>query len=605
MVATPAWAAPPTPPLPDCATTVTADHLTPGQSAVGFTVAQGSTVQSFHVKILGVLRDGIAPGRDLIVVDTSGPLIDQGGGIWFGMSGSPVYTLGGRLIGSISYGFSSTSSIAGVTPADPDMLGVLGEAESTLAPSARTSPSPRRVALPAHMRARISRVERVKRAAVGRDMARLEVPVSISGLTGQRRAMIRRGAREHHLPFFVPNVAGSSASAGGFGSVAPGDSFAAVVSYGDVTFGGIGTATYVCDGKALAFGHPFFFTGPATLGASAASALGIVNDPVFGPFKLAAVTDPLGTVDRDRLAGLRAELGAPVTTVPVIQDTTSLDTGRSRTGGETDIVQGAKAGFEGSLPFLAWVHSISNIDSVFDQVGRGSARISWTIRGIREHSSHGWTLTRSNRWISHGDISKASTLELFSTLATLSEQKLAHIAFTGVHIRVEVTQQSPRLTIHKVLWSKNGRAYRPARALHVDPGQRVLAHVRLRASGGGGQKTVSMRFKVPRRGGAVGLLTVGGGGSTNHVDPFCALLGICGGAEHAKSFTRLLAKLRSRPRNSDLVGQLDARHRSEVVVRHQPRVIDGRAKLLLVIGGGRHHHHHHPGDSVVHAARRG
>jgi hypothetical protein len=53
------------------------------------------------------------------------------------------------------------------------------------------------------------------------------------------------------------------------------------------------------------------------------------------------------------------------------------------------------------------------------------------------------------------------------------------------------------------------------------------------------------------------------------------------------------------------VGQLDARHQSEVVVRHQPRVIDGRAKLLLVIGAGRHHHHHDSGVSVVHAARRG
>jgi hypothetical protein len=102
----PASADPPDPPLPECADTVTPDQLSTGQDGAGYTVRQGTTVESFDVKILGVMHDGIAPGRDLIIVDASGTPIDEAGGIWSGMSGSPVYTLDGKLIGAIAYGFS-------------------------------------------------------------------------------------------------------------------------------------------------------------------------------------------------------------------------------------------------------------------------------------------------------------------------------------------------------------------------------------------------------------------------------------------------------------------------------------------------------------------
>ncbi len=599
VLATPGWAAPPTVPLPPCADTVTPDQLSVGQDAIGFTVSQGSTVDSFEVEILGVLRSGIAPGRDLIVVDASGPAIDQGGGIWFGMSGSPVYTLDGQLIGAIAYGFSTTSSIAGVTPADPDMLRVLDQpqARSSGPPAPRSDP-PRKVQLSHRIRARIARRERLKATAIDTDMTQLQVPVSLSGLTPTRRGMLRRAAIEADLPFFVPKVAGSSGSAkaGSFGTVAPGDSFAAVASYGDLTFAGIGTATYVCDGQALAFGHPFRLSGPTVFGASAATAFGIVTDPLFGPYKFAAVTDPLGVVDQDRLAGIRTQLGSPIRTVPITQDTTSLDTGLSRTGGETDVVQGADVGFEGSLPFLAWMHSISNIDAVFDQVSGGGSRISWTIRGVKKPSGRDWKLARSNRWVSNGDISQTSASELFFTLLALDGQRLARIRFTGVDARVAVTEQINKLTIRKVLWSTHGSRYRPARRLRVDPGQRIFARVRMRPSAGGRAQTASMKFRVPRRAGRVGLVTIGGGGSGKQGDPLCVLEHACGGHGKAKSFAALLAKLRHRPHNSDLVGQLDAGRRTQRVIRHEGQVVDGQSRLVLLTGGPhrRHHRPHHP-----------
>ncbi len=590
--AIPASAAPPTPPLPACADTVTAAHLSPGQSAVGYSVTQGSTVESFGVKVLGVMRSGIAPGRDLILVDTSGPAIDEAGGIWYGISGSPVYTLGGRLIGSISYGFSSSSSIAGVTPADPDMLEVLNESHSSRA----VRRLPAKVPLTRRARERIARAEGADVAAVGTDLSRLEVPVTISGLTAARRARLRVQAMHDRLPFFIPEAAGSSAAAKApFGAVSPGDSFAAVISYGDITLAGIGTTTYVCHGKALAFGHPFFFTGPAVLGASAATTFGIVQDPVFGPYKLAAVTDPLGEVDRDRLPGIRARLGRRTPTVPITQDTTATDTGRSRRNAETDVVPGANAGFEGSVPFLAWIHSASNIDAVFDQVSGGGASIAWTVRGVKGRSGKRWSLSRANKWVSTRDISVTSTTELFSDLVALSRQRLARIAFRSVDIRVKVSARIERLALRRVLWSTDGSHYRRARHLRVEPGQRLLAHARLRSSGGGVRKA-SFAFRIPRRGARVALATVGGPGSGRSEDPFCALARACGGGPKAKSFDALLAKLRHEPRNDDLVGELDAGRRTQTVVHHEPEVVQGRAAVLLSIGGRhRGHRHHHAG----------
>jgi len=598
--ATPAAATPPSPPLPQCADTVTPDSLTPGQQAIGFSVTQGTTVRSFHVKVLGVMPSGIAPGRDLIVVDTSGAPIDQAGGIWFGMSGSPVYTMDGRLIGAISYGFSSTSTMAGVTPANPDMLQLLNPSGGGHSNAGGAS-DPRHVRLSHSARAGIARQAGVRASKVGASMSQLEVPLSVSGLAPAHRARLREAAIKHHLPFFIPTVGGSSASAKGVlgGTVSPGDSFAAALSYGDITMAGIGTTTYACHGKALAFGHPFFFTGPNRLGASAASAFGIVQDPVFGPFKLANVTDPVGMVDQDRLPGLRAQLGLAPPLVRVTQHTKSLDTGLSRTG-ETDIVRGANVDRQESVPTIAWIHSFSNIDSVFDQVSGGSAQISWTIRGDFKKSGKPWKLTRTNQWVSPKDISFTSTFELAETLDTLMSQNLASVALKGVHIDVQVQQAIKELRITGVKWSTNDRHYRKTRTLRASPGGRIFAKVRMRNSDGSHVKTTTLKLRVPRNPEKLTLVTVGGG-SSGGGDFLCAFLGVCRHGAKAKSFDALLQKLQDAPHNDDLVGTVGSlHHTSSQVVKHEPRVVSGSEFLVLKVAGGRHHHRH--GTSVPTAA---
>ena len=106
-----------------CPTVMAESDVAAGQVGTGWTVEEGQTREAFKVKILGVLPDGIAPGLDLIVIKvsdkTGNDMIARAGGIWAGMSGSPVY-IGGKLVGAVSYGLTgSPSPVGGMTPAEP------------------------------------------------------------------------------------------------------------------------------------------------------------------------------------------------------------------------------------------------------------------------------------------------------------------------------------------------------------------------------------------------------------------------------------------------------------------------------------------------------
>jgi hypothetical protein len=586
----------PAAPLPECPAAVPPSALAPGQLAIGFTVRSGETVEPFDVEILGVLEDGIAPGRDLIVVDTSGPVIDAGGGgISAGMSGSPVYTTSGELIGAVAYGFSEgPSSIGGVTPAT-DMLDVFGEPAAT---TPRTdSPS---IALGHRLRARIGAEQGVETAAVPDQMSWLKVPLSISGgLFAERRTMLQRAIDKEGLPLLVTR--GSSASAeptSPSATVEPGDAFAAALSYGDVTDAAIGTATYVCDGKVVAFGHPFFFNGQTTLGASRASVLAIVDDPTFPPFKLAAVGDPVGIVDRDRLSAIRGLLGEPIPTVPVIQDTTALDSGRTRFGAETDVVDSGGTAAE-LLPFTVATHAFTNIDSTFDQIGAGSARISFAVEGIRTDSGRHWELHRANRWTSRGDISFESVLELIGFLRQLEGQRLAPIDLGAIHIDVSVQEAVREYRVGKVRWSVGGGPFRHLRRAHVRPGEALAAKVPLAPTEGGARREVEMRFRAPERKG-VGQITVSGGGQAGSQDDLlCLLFGECA-RTRAHSFAGLLHRLRSTPRNDELVGEARVRHSTQERSAKLDRVVHGRESLIVIVGKpSGHRPHHHPGGVPV------
>ena len=302
----------------------------------GLTVVSGSTPVPFKVDVLGVLDDGVGVGRDMIMIKVSDydgqHVIDQGRGIWAGMSGSPVY-VEGKLLGAVAWGFtSSPSAIGGVTPAE-DMLDVLGLA---------TTPAKAKSAAAAGRQGQTVRRRQARPGGQGRcpdtpglTMQQLAIPLAVSGVAPKRIDRLQKDADAAGLA--VRAYAASRHAAPEAGAVPaarpkPGGNFAAAVSYGDITLAGTGTTTAVCGDQALSFGHPFNIAGPVSNGANDADVLSVVIDDVYGSFKMSNIGDDFGTVDQDRWAGIRADL----TRTPQMTEVTTTihngDSHKERTG---------------------------------------------------------------------------------------------------------------------------------------------------------------------------------------------------------------------------------------------------------------------------------
>ena len=87
-----------------------------GLRGVAYTVFEGVVPEPMEVEILGVLKDSLGPGQDMILARLHGTKPEYTG-VVAGMSGSPVY-IDGRLLGALSYriGQFSKEPIAGITP---------------------------------------------------------------------------------------------------------------------------------------------------------------------------------------------------------------------------------------------------------------------------------------------------------------------------------------------------------------------------------------------------------------------------------------------------------------------------------------------------------
>ncbi|MGN6577349.1 MAG: SpoIVB peptidase S55 domain-containing protein, partial [Nocardioides sp.] len=165
---------------PACPDPYPVSALTKGQPVTGLTVASGTVPEGFTGQVLGVQQNGLMPGLDLVLVRLTSPELERVGGIWSGMSGSPVYAADGRLIGAVSLGLTSgPSTVAGVTPA-ADMLELLSSSPARLA-------APSRVALPRSLARTIVREGDATAQQVADGLSPLELPFGIAGLGSQTR----------------------------------------------------------------------------------------------------------------------------------------------------------------------------------------------------------------------------------------------------------------------------------------------------------------------------------------------------------------------------------------------------------------------------------
>ena len=477
---------------PACPPVFPVSGVQPGMTGVGYTVSTGMEPEPFDVEILGVLDDGIAPGKDMIVVEVDSPAIDRVKGIWSGMSGSPVY-IDGKLVGAVAYGFSlGPSKIGGLTPAE-EMVKVLeytGEGGDD--DSVKTNSLPLKVKVTKRERKAIARQSDSVTAGQVGDFERLKLPFAVSGVSGARMKMLREAAEREKLPI-IPYAASAASTAAppADAGIDPGDSFAASLSYGDVTDAAVGTATAVCDGKVLAFGHPFLFEGRTVMGASPADTITIIDDPTLTPFKMANVLGPTGEVDQDRLAAIRADLSELPQFIPITSSVTATNNNRTREGKTEAVLSEA-------VPFLAFLHSLVNIDVTYDEIGEGSAELTWTVTGTTEAGQQ-WSLSRSNMFASDFDIAIESLFELQDQLFALSFNEFEDVEFTGVNVQATVHEEVRQYTISDVNAARNKGRFVESNKLKVRRGDTVRLRVVLEPFDATENKVVTLKVKVPKK----------------------------------------------------------------------------------------------------------
>jgi hypothetical protein len=548
---------------PVCPEAMPLDDLEAGTMGTGYTVSKGTEPEPFDAEILGVYPDAILPGRDLVIAEVHSPAIDKVGGVWYGMSGSPVFVDDGgvqKLVGAVAWSFSfGPSHIIGLT-AGEDMVDLIDYPNAAPARESAGRAAPTKIRLSDAMRRDIARGTDTPMGEVEGSFTQLKMPASVSGLGAQSMKRLQR--RLNRNGFKVRLYAGSSVARGETADPTtqkPGSNFAAAFTYGDLTYAGVGTTTFVCDGFAVAFGHPFSFAGATQIGANDASAITIWEDPVFAPFKLATIEGSLGTVDQDRFAGIRADFGEPINTIPITSNTFAENTSRTELG-QTDAVNSEM------VAYFAPYHAELNVISAMDQFGEGSAETTWTIRGTRADGTP-WELTRSDMASDRYYIGFEAVHDIYHMIWDLYYQSDEEIEFTSVDFeQITVRDEQRHYRVAKVLVSKDGQNYRRARRVTVDKGSDVHLRITLDPyQEDWAEKTVDMTVHVPRNARRRGEIEIFGGPDRH--------IGLVG---RAKSFDELLDKMREHPLRNSLNTQL----------RIGRRVKDESSSLLdLVVRG--------------------
>ncbi|WP_164519504.1 SpoIVB peptidase S55 domain-containing protein [Nocardioides ferulae] len=378
-------------PVLECPTPFPVSEVTKGQAVTGLTVTEGTTPTGFTGEVIGVLEDGVTVGVDMIMIELDSPEIQRVGGIWQGMSGSPVYAEDGRLLGAVAYGMSyGASPVAGITPYS-EMDDYLG-----------TEPAGK-VQIDRATAKAIAKQTDVTVAQASQGARQLPMPLGVSGLGARRLAGVEKA--ENRLGergwLLADTYSVGAAAEGGptAADVVPGGNVAASLSYGDVTQAGVGTVTSVCGDDVTAFGHPMTFLGETTMSLHPADVLYVQRETVGPPFKLANLGLPAGTVTDDHTTGLTGFIGALPESVEITTATAFPEGDRSRTG-----TSHASVRTPDNLASTSFYQVVLNHDRVLDSYTPGSELMAWTITGTDIDGSP-FELSLEDRYASSWDLS--------------------------------------------------------------------------------------------------------------------------------------------------------------------------------------------------------
>ncbi|GAB3269544.1 SpoIVB peptidase S55 domain-containing protein [Kineosporia babensis] len=498
-----------------CPEALPTDKAVDGLKGTGYTVEKGNKADPFSAVVLGRITDGIQPGTDMIIADLDSPALTRAGGVWSGMSGSPVYTADKKLIGSVSYTLiAGNTNIAGITPA-ADMLALRNDPSENARRAGSGTEANEKVAVSAALAARIAKTGEATSAEALKGFRTVSTPLSVTGVakTKKENKFLKQLEDKSGVP--VKTSTGSSAGTKADSSpneIFAGSNYVAAMSYGDITAGGVGTTTFVCDDTAVAWGHPFLSNGPVGYSMHPAQALFIQPDPSFSAFKVANPGGVVGTVTWDGTVGLRGTLGEkPDYQIPV---TTSLtnDAGKKFSGKTVSLYEPFTADF-------AALHVQSAVIKALGAQSAGSSEVKITIKGTRADGEK-FKITHENYFADTYDVSYPTADKVWSLVYPLVSQPYEDLKITGIDVSGEVSTKINQFSVNKVE-TKEGKTWVPLKDVEVSPGATLPVRATLKGYRSSDEKrTLNLNLTVPEEStsGSSGWLSVQAGDSDWYYD---------------------------------------------------------------------------------------
>jgi hypothetical protein len=278
--------------MPAAAPTVTKffplNEVKRGMRGVAYTVFEGVNPEQMEVEILGVLRDALGPGQDMILARLRGTKPEYTG-VVAGMSGSPVY-IDGRLVGALSYriGQFTKEPIAGITPIEL-MLQVRDGGGTVGMERAGVEGQP--------------------------EMRAMETPLVFGGYS--QETVGRFGDRFRAMGLTpVAGLGGEDSGAVQPEPLVPGSAVSAVLVRGDLSMAGTCTVTYIDPKRLLACGHPITQYGPVDMPMTKAVVLASLASPL-NAFKIINTTETVGAFTEDRASAIMGQFGVRARMIPV------------------------------------------------------------------------------------------------------------------------------------------------------------------------------------------------------------------------------------------------------------------------------------------------
>ena len=478
--------------------------LKPGMTGYVLTVLRGYDRVRMPVKIISISHK--KPGVELtdeILIQFTGPhKLAQG------MSGSPLY-INNRLAGAIRSGWEkSTQKFALVTPIE-SMMKIFDY------PDERT---------------------RMKEDSLA-DM------FTLSGLN------INTPAVKNMLSSLGINASQGISSSGMTGisdetRLRPGDSISALLVWGDIELGAVGSVTAVDrHGRFIAFGHPLLKRGNASYMAARTFIHDTIDSYEF-PFKLGSAAGITGTVTQDREAGIGGMSGYYAQSIPANLVFRDLD---SKTESKFNFRVAADEFMSHKL--LAGVFTALAEES-WGRKGQGTMKVNLRIDG--RNVPKGWS--RTEIFFSDDDITANAFGQSVKIINAFLTQPFSDILPAGFTITVEATQKPKVLAIEDIETVSSAKA-----------GEEIDVKVKLR----GWRKGLTeqkLKMKIPESASGVTELIVRGGS----VEPLSSAA-VEEGLKSINSLERMLTELKAIDANNELIIELNNDNLNEALKKAMQR----------------------------------